>query len=128
MSFKISREKYGSMYGPTTGDKVRLADTNIIIEIEKDYAIYGDESIFGGGKTVRDGMNQSSTASYASGTCDTVITNAIILDYTGIYKADIGIRDGIITGIGKSGNPDMNDNVNPGLVIGASTEIISGVK
>lgn len=116
------------MYGPTTGDKVRLADTNIIIEIEKDYAIYGDESIFGGGKTVRDGMNQSSTASYASGTCDTVITNAIILDYTGIYKADIGIRDGIITGIGKSGNPDMNDNVNPGLVIGASTEIISGVK
>lgn len=126
MSFKISREKYGTMYGPTTGDKVRLADTNIIIEIEKDYAIYGDESIFGGGKTVRDGMNQSSTASYASGTCDTVITNAIILDYTGIYKADIGIRDGIITGIGKSGNPDMNDNVNPGLVIGASTEIISG--
>lgn len=126
MAYKISRQKYGAMYGPTTGDKIRLADTDIIIEIEKDYATYGDESQFGGGKSIRDGMNQSSTASYASGTCDTVITNAIILDYTGIYKADIGIRDGIITGIGKSGNPDMNDNVDPGLVIGASTEIISG--
>lgn len=126
MAYRISRQKYGAMYGPTTGDKIRLADTDIIIEIEKDYATYGDESQFGGGKSIRDGMNQSSTASYASGTCDTVITNAVILDYTGIYKADIGIRDGIITGLGKSGNPDMNDNVDPGLVIGASTEIISG--
>ena len=126
MSYKISREQYGSMYGPTTGDKVRLGDTNIIVEIEKDYAVYGDESQFGGGKTIRDGMNQSSTATYESGIADTVITNAMILDYTGIYKADIGIRNGKISGIGKSGNPDINDMVDPGIVIGAGTEVISG--
>ncbi|PSM51458.1 urease, alpha subunit [Campylobacter blaseri] len=126
MSFKISRKKYGSMYGPTTGDKIRLGDTNIIIEIEKDFAVYGDESQFGGGKSIRDGMNQSSTATHSSGAADLVITNAIILDYTGIYKADIGIIEGKISGIGKSGNPDINDKVDPGLVIGAGTEVISG--
>lgn len=126
MSLSISRPRYGSMYGPTTGDKIRLGDTNIIVEIEKDYAVYGDESQFGGGKSIRDGMNQSSTATHASGSADLIITNAIIMDYTGIYKADIGIKEGKISGIGKSGNPDINDKVDPGLVIGAGTEIISG--
>ncbi|AQW87358.1 urease, alpha subunit [Campylobacter pinnipediorum subsp. caledonicus] len=124
MSLKISRKKYGSMYGPTTGDKIRLGDTNIIIEVEKDFAVYGDESQFGGGKSVRDGMNQSATATQLTGAADLVITNAIILDYTGIYKADIGITNGKISGIGKSGNPDINDKVD--IVIGAGTEIIAG--
>jgi len=120
---KINKQKYASMYGPTTGDRFRLADTELIAKIEKDYTIYGEESKFGGGKTVRDGMSQSPTA--GSEVCDLVITNAVIIDYTGIYKADIGIKDGVIKAIGKSGNPNNCDGITEGLEIGANTEILS---
>lgn len=119
---KISKEKYASMYGPTVGDRFRLADTTLIAKIEKDYTIYGEESKFGGGKTVRDGMAQSPTAVDVA---DLIITNAIIIDYTGIYKADIGIKDGKISAIGKSGNPNLCDGITEGLEIGANTEILS---
>lgn len=124
MSFKMSREQYAQMYGPTTGDSIRLADTNLFIQIEKDYTTYGEEVVFGGGKVIRDGMGQHPLATRGDGVPDTIITNVIILDYTGIYKADIGIRDGKISGIGKSGNPLIMDNVD--IVIGASTEVIAG--
>ncbi|MDR4945569.1 urease subunit alpha [Neobacillus cucumis] len=124
MSFKMSRKQYADMFGPTTGDAIRLADTDLFIEIEKDCTVYGDEVKFGGGKVIRDGMGQHPLAARADGALDTVITNAIILDYTGIYKADIGIRDGRIAGIGKSGNPLLMEKVN--MVIGASTEVIAG--
>ncbi len=121
----ISREKYADMYGATTGDRIRLADTSLIIEIEKDYAIYGEEAKFGGGKSIRDGMGQSCTVLDAD--CpDTVITSAVIIDYWGIVKADVGIKDGKICGIGKAGNPAMMDGVDKNLIIGAGTEIISG--
>lgn len=119
---KISKEKYASMYGPTVGDRFRLADTTLIAKIEKDYTAYGEESKFGGGKTVRDGMAQSPTAVDVA---DLIITNAIIIDYTGIYKADIGIKDGKISAIGKSGNPNLCDGITEGLEIGANTEILS---
>lgn len=113
------------MYGPTTGDRVRLADTSLIIEVEKDYTVYGDEAKFGGGKSLRDGMGQSCTVPDSE--CpDTVITSALVVDSTGIYKADIGIRDGKICGIGKAGNPDIMDGVDPSLVFGAGTEAIAG--
>ena len=107
MSTKISGSKYAAMYGPTTGDKVRLADTSLVIEVEKDYTTYGDEVKFGGGKTIRDGMGQSVKTCSKDGDLDLVITNALIVDSTGIVKADIGIKDGKIKGIGKAGNPDM---------------------
>lgn len=127
MAVNISRETYASMYGPTTGDRVRLADTSLVIEVERDLTCYGDEAKFGGGKTLRDGMGQSvDTTSGADGDLDLVITNALIVDYTGIYKADIGIRDGLIAGIGHAGNPDIMDNVTPGMTIGASTEALAG--
>lgn len=126
MSVKISREKYAMMYGPTTGDKVRLADTNLIIEVEKDFTIYGEECKFGGGKTLRDGMGQSVTTTSADGDLDLVITNALIVDYTGIYKADVGIKNGVIAGIGKAGNPSVMDGVTPGMTVGASTEALAG--
>ncbi|MDO4490578.1 MAG: urease subunit alpha [Lachnospiraceae bacterium] len=126
MSYKISGEKYAMMYGPTVGDKVRLADTDIIIEVEKDYTTYGDEVKFGGGKTIRDGMGQSVKTCSKDGDLDLVITNALILDYTGIIKADIGIKDGKIAGIGKTGNPGIMDGVTPGMTIGASTEALAG--
>lgn len=113
MSTKISGEKYAMMFGPTTGDKVRLADTEIMIEVEKDYTTYGDEIKFGGGKTIRDGMGQSVKTTSADGDLDLVITNALILDYTGIVKADIGIKNGKIAGIGKAGNPSIMDGVTP---------------
>lgn len=119
---KISKEKYASMYGPTTNDRFRLADTSLIAKIEKDYTTYGEESKFGGGKTIRDGMAQSPTATKVA---DLIITNAIIIDYTGIYKADIGIKDGLISAIGKSGNPNLCDGITAGLEIGANTEILS---
>ena len=119
---KISKEKYASMYGPTTNDRFRLADTSLIAKIEKDYTTYGEESKFGGGKTIRDGMAQSPTATKVA---DLIITNAIIIDYTGIYKADIGIKDGLISAIGKSGNPNLCDGITEGLEIGANTEILS---
>lgn len=126
MSIKISGEKYAMMYGPTVGDKVRLADTNLIIEVEKDYTNYGDECKFGGGKTLRDGMGQSVKTTSKNGDLDLVITNALVIDYTGIYKADIGIKNGKIVGIGKAGNPDIMDGVTPGMVVGASTEALAG--
>ncbi|HWV31570.1 MAG TPA: urease subunit alpha [Dyadobacter sp.] len=126
MSLKISREKYANLLGPTAGDKVRLGDTELIIEIEKDYAVYGDEVKFGGGKTVRDGMGQSAAALRSQGVLDLCITGAIIIDHWGIVKADIGIKDGKIVGIGKAGNPDIMDGVHPDLIIGASTEVHGG--
>ena len=126
MSFKINRIRYANMYGPTTGDRVRLADTDIIIEIEKDHTVYGDECKFGGGKTIRDGMAQSATALRDTPVLDFLITNVIIIDHYGIIKADIGIRDGKIVAIGKAGNPDTMDGVDPELVIGASTEVHGG--
>ena len=123
--FKMSRKQYADMYGPTTGDRIRLGDTSLIAEVEKDYCIYGDEAKFGGGKSLRDGMGQSSSEPDSS--CpDTVITSAVVIDSTGIYKADIGIKDGRICGIGKAGNPDIMDGVTPSLVFGASTEAIAG--
>jgi urease subunit alpha len=114
------------MYGPTTGDKVRLADTELFIEIEKDYTVYGDEAKFGGGKTIRDGMAQSARATRAEGVLDFVITSVMIIDHWGIVKADIGIKDGRIVGIGKAGNPDAMDGISPNMVIGASTEVHGG--
>ena len=126
MSCKISRKQYSMMFGPTTGDSVRLADTNLFAKVEKDYTVYGDEVKFGGGKTIRDGMGQSVKITREDGALDLVITNALIIDYTGIYKADIGIRDGKIAGIGKAGNPDIMDGVTPGMVIGACTEALAG--
>lgn len=123
---KISAEKYAMMYGPTIGDKVRLADTSLIIEVEKDYTVYGDEAKFGGGKTLRDGMGQSVKTLSSNGDLDLVITNCVVLDYTGIYKADIGVKDGKIAGIGKAGNPDVMDGVTPGMTVGASTEALAG--
>lgn len=119
----ISKKKYASIYGPTTGDRFRLADTQLIAEIEKDFSIYGEESKFGGGKTIRDGMSQSPTA--GNEVADLIISNAIIIDYTGIYKADIGIKNGKISAIGKSGNPNNCDGITNGLEIGANTEILS---
>ncbi len=123
---KLSRIKYANMYGPTTGDKVRLGDTELIIQIEKDHTVYGDEAKFGGGKTIRDGMAQSATATRQEGVLDFVITSVIIIDHWGIIKADIGIRDGKIVGIGKAGNPDTMEGISPNMVIGASTEVHGG--
>ncbi|HLG10995.1 MAG TPA: urease subunit alpha [Dehalococcoidia bacterium] len=124
---RISRQTYASLYGPTTGGRIRLADTNLVVRIERDFAVYGEEAVFGGGKSIRDGMAQSSRATSAGGVPDTVITSAIILDpVLGVIKGDIGIKDGLITAIGKAGNPDVMDGVTPGLVIGAGTEIIAG--
>ncbi len=117
----VSREQYAQLYGPTVGDKIRLADTSLVIEIEKDYTVYGEEAVFGGGKVIRDGMGQSQSS--CDITCDTVITNAVVLDASGIFKADIGIKNGLIYKIGKAGNPDIMPNVD--IVIGAGTEIIS---
>ena len=123
MVYKIERSAYADMFGPTTGDKIRLADTDLIIEVEADHTTYGDEVKFGGGKVIRDGMGQSQVTR-ADGAVDTVITNALIVDYTGIIKADIGIKDGRIDSIGKAGNPDVQPNVN--IIIGPGTEIIAG--
>ncbi|PTX01944.1 urease subunit alpha [Pararhodobacter aggregans] len=123
MPYAIPRAQYADMFGPTTGDRLRLGDTEIIIEVEKDLTIYGDEVKFGGGKVIRDGMGQSQITR-AGGAMDTVITNALILDYTGIYKADVGLRDGRIAKIGKAGNPDTQPGVT--VIIGPGTEIIAG--
>jgi urease subunit alpha len=126
MSKNIRRVNYAKMYGPTTGDKVRLGDTELFIEIEHDHTVYGDESKFGGGKTIRDGMAQSATATRKEGVLDFVITSVMIIDHWGIVKADIGIKDGRIVGIGKAGNPDTMEGVSPNMVIGASTEVHGG--
>jgi urease subunit alpha len=122
---KIPRKQYSDLFGPTVGDRVRLADTDLLIEVERDYTSYGDEAVFGGGKVIRDGMGQSPTATNAGGALDTVITNALILDYWGIVKADIGIKDGRIVAIGKAGNPNLMPGVTPGMELGAGTEAIS---
>jgi len=128
MSLSIPRRTYADLYGPTTGDRIRLADTDLIIEIEKDFTSYGDEITFGGGKVIRDGMGQSSTAirEAQGGALDLVITNAVILDHWGIVKGDIGIKDGRIVKVGKAGNPDNMEGVDPDLVVGAATEVIAG--
>ena len=123
MPKQISRAAYADMYGPTTGDRLRLADTDLIIEVEKDYTTYGEEVKFGGGKVIRDGMGQSQ-ASRKDGAVDTVITNALVVDVSGIFKADIGLKDGVICGIGKAGNPDTQPGVD--IVIGPGTEAIAG--
>src|SRR5256885_8331869 len=123
MPREISRRDYSAIYGPTTGDRVRLADTEVFAEVERDFTIYGDESKFGGGKVIRDGMGQAADAVDVP---DLVITNALIIDHWGIVKADVGIKDGYINGIGKAGNPDVMDGVDSALVIGAGTEIIAG--
>src|SRR5207249_2152456 len=122
MSVKIKRSVYADMFGPTTGDKVRLADTDLIIEVEKDYTVYGEEVKFGGGKVIRDGMGQSQRR--AKDSADTVITNALVIDWWGIVKCDIGIKDGRIARLGKAGNPDIQPGVD--IIIGAGTEIIAG--
>lgn len=123
--FTIDRKAYAGMYGPTVGDKIRLADTDLFIEIEKDYATYGEECKFGGSKTIRDGMGQKVGITNEGGALDFCLTNAVIVDYTGIVKADIGIKNGKIAGIGKAGNPDTQDDVDPRLVIGTGTEVLS---
>jgi urease subunit alpha len=123
MSVKLKRAAYADMFGPTTGDRVRLADTDLVIEVEKDFTVYGEEVKFGGGKVIRDGMGQSQATS-KQGAMDTVITNALILDHWGIVKADVGLKDGRIAAIGKAGNPDIQPNVT--IVIGPGTEAIAG--
>lgn len=125
----IGREDYISMYGPTVGDRIRLGDTNLWVEIERDAAYYGDEVKFGGGKSIREGMGQQTSRSYLeASSLDLVITNAVIIDWTGIYKADIGVKKGKIVGIGKAGNPDIMTNVTANMHIGSSTEVIAGEK
>src|SRR5689334_24194700 len=123
MSVKIKRSVYADMFGPTNGDKVRLADTDLVVEVEKDFTTYGEEVKFGGGKVIRDGMGQGQV-SRAEGAVDTVITNALVIDHTGILKADVGLRDGRIAGIGKAGNPDVQPGVS--IIIGPGTEAIAG--
>src|SRR5215469_12269671 len=123
MPHTMKRAAYAQMFGPTVGDKVRLADTDLIIEVEKDLTIYGEEVKFGGGKVIHDGMGQSQRTR-GEGAVDTVITNAVILDHWGILKADLGLRDGLIAAIGKAGNPDVQPDVE--IVIGPGTEVIAG--
>jgi urease subunit alpha len=122
---ELSRERYALLYGPTAGDRIRLADTSLLIEVERDLCAGGDEAVFGGGKVIRESMGQA-VATRASGTPDLVITGAVILDHWGIVKADVGVRDGRICAVGKAGNPDIMDGVHPDLVIGPSTEVMAG--
>ncbi|QDY65421.1 urease subunit alpha [Glutamicibacter halophytocola] len=124
MSFEMSRKQYSEMYGPTIGDAIRLADTELLLEIEHDYTTYGEEVVFGGGKVIRDGMGQNGRLTRDQQIPDTVITNVVVLDYSGIYKADVALRDGHISKIGKAGNPDISDGID--ITIGAATEIIAG--
>ena len=119
----LPRAHYAEMFGPTTGDRIRLADTELIIEVEKDFTTYGEEVKFGGGKVIRDGMGQAQTTN-ARGAVDTVITNAVILDHWGIVKADVGLKDGLIAAIGKAGNPDIQPGVT--IIVGPGTEVIAG--
>jgi urease subunit alpha len=126
MSLKISRSQYAALYGPTVGDRVRLADTELFVEVEKDFTTYGEEVTFGGGKVIRDGCAQDPAITRAGGALDLVITNVLIMDWWGVVKADVGIRDGRIAGIGKAGNPFVQDGVSPKMTIGAATEVIAG--
>ena len=125
MAYEIERSAYADMFGPTSGDKVRLADTDLIIEVEDDRTVYGEEVKFGGGKVIRDGMGQSQVTR-AGGAVDTVITNALIVDHTGIYKADIGLKDGRIAGIGKAGNPDIQPGVD--IIVGPGNQWVTAAK
>ncbi len=125
MPHKMKRRHYAEMFGPTTGDRVRLGDTALALEVERDHTVYGDECKFGGGKTIREGQGQAAGVSEQEA-LDCVITNALVVDYTGIYKADIGIKGGLIAGIGKAGNPDMMAGVTAGMVVGVTTEVIAG--
>ena len=124
MSYNIKRSHYAEIYGPTTGDRVRLGDTELWLEVERDFAVYGDECKFGGGKVLRDGMGQAAGVGQADA-LDCVITNALVVDYSGIFKADIGIKNGLIAGIGKAGNPDVMQGVDPRMIVGVTTEVIS---
>jgi urease subunit alpha len=126
VTLRLTRRQYADLYGPTTGDRVRLADTDLFIRIERDLTTPGEEAKFGGGKVIRDGMGQAVRATRAAGVLDVVITNAVIVDHWGIVKADIGIRDGRIAAVGKAGNPDLMAGVTDGMVVGASTEVIAG--
>jgi urease subunit alpha len=126
MSLKISRSQYAALYGPTVGDRVRLADTELFVEVEKDFTTYGEEVTFGGGKVIRDGCAQDPAITRAGGALDLVITNVLIIDWWGVVKADVGIRDGRIAGIGKAGNALVQDGVSPNMTIGAATEVIAG--
>src|SRR5271170_3599234 len=125
MPHKMKRSHYAEMFGPTTGDRVRLGDTSLVLEVERDHTVYGDECKFGGGKVIREGMGQAAGVGDKDA-LDCVITNALVVDYTGIYKADIGIKGGFIAGIGKAGNPDVMAGVTKGMVIGVTTEVIAG--
>src|SRR5688572_16541371 len=125
MPHKIQRSAYADIYGPTTGDKVRLGDTSLWLQVEKDFAAYGDECKFGGGKTIREGMGQAAGVG-DSEALDCVITNVLVLDYTGIYKADLGIKNHLIAAIGKAGNPDVMAGVTKGMIVGVTTEVIAG--
>jgi len=125
MPHKMKRRHYAEMFGPTTGDKVRLGDTSLVLEIEKDHTTYGDECKFGGGKVIREGMGQAAGVGDQDA-LDCVITNALVVDHTAIYKADIGIKNGLISGIGKAGNPDVMSGVTPGMIVGVTTEVIAG--
>ncbi|MDE3176354.1 MAG: amidohydrolase family protein, partial [Pseudomonadota bacterium] len=123
----MSRQEYVSLFGPTVGDKIRLGDTDLFIEIEKDLRVYGDESLCGGGKTLRDGMGLDNRITSSGGALDLAITNVTIVDAKlGVIKADVGIKDGRIAGVGKCGNPNTMDGVTPGLVVGGATDVISG--
>src|SRR5690242_19015363 len=122
---ELDRERYAAIYGPTTGDQVRLGDTDLWIQVEHDLTFGGEEAVFGGGKSIRESMAQS-TRTRADGAPDTVITNAVVLDHWGVVKADVGIRDGRIVALGRAGNPDIADGVHPKLEIGPSTDVISG--
>lgn len=124
-AFTMSREEYASMYGPTVGDRVRLASTGLWVSVERDFTVHGDECTFGGGKTLRDGIGQASGRS--DDEClDLVITNALVIDWSGIFKADIGVKGGFIVGIGKAGNPDVMDYVDQKLIVGSTTDVIAG--
>jgi len=125
MAYRITRSNYAEIYGPTVGDRVRLGDTSLMLEVEQDFAVYGDECKFGGGKVLREGMGQAAGVGQDDA-LDVVITNALIVDYTGIIKADVGIKDGRIVGIGKAGNPDVMANVTSGMIVGVTTEAIAG--
>src|SRR5690349_25018117 len=126
MSVRLPRRTYADLYGPTVGDRVRLADTDLLIEVERDFTSYGDEVKFGGGKVIRDGMGQSARATSGPEVLDLVITNALILDHWGIVKADIGIRGGRIVGSGKAGNPDIMAGLRPGMAGGGAAEVSAG--
>ena len=125
MPHRMKRAHYAEMFGPTTGDRVRLADTSLVLEVERDHTVYGDECKFGGGKVLREGMGQAAGVGQAEA-LDCVVTNALVVDSTGIYKADVGIKDGLIAGIGKAGNPDVMAGVTPGMIVGVTTEVIAG--